>query len=533
MQAAVYALYPRACTVVAGSLSLLALMEAWFITKFGWPFDGNALNLVAETNTSEAIDLLSSLPWNWLLVAAAVPLPLGFIAWRYSSAAHGRARVTARRLFLFTIMALLAMAALSQPGSTDDDFDFDVGSTDTTFRLDAKDQQIALRGAFPTGLPWVLADFIGARRDLTRAIEHRKHFSFGASASSTHSRRRIYVLVVGETTRGDHLALNAYNRDTTPRLAARGDQVISLKRMYTVSTFTRLSVPVLLSRKPPESTAATFDEASIITAFKEAGFATTWISLQAPIGYHESPVSLHAAEADRQVFLNPADYRNSGKHDDAAVPALRQALEGNPDRDQFIVIHLLGSHFQYVDRYPEHFAHFLPDRPDDRKARLFNEQDKEYLINSYDNTVLFQDMVLDEIIGTLSGRTDADSWMFYTADHGEALFDDCRRHSGHGMASLATQHVASVFWASPSYAQSRSGEVAALRSHAESLTSTSMLFETLADLGELSVPRNRPNNSLARTELRYPDEVRDVEERERHVCSGRPGNSRVDQQGSR
>ncbi|UWX04332.1 sulfatase-like hydrolase/transferase [Pseudoxanthomonas sp. NC8] len=159
--------------------------------------------------------------------------------------------------------------------------------------------------------------------------------------------------------------------------------------MYTVSTFTRLSVPVLLSRKPAGSAAATFDEASILTAFKEAGFDTTWVSTQAPLGFHESPVSLLAAEADRRLFLNPADYRNSGRHDDAVLPVLRELLDASGGRDQFILVHLLGSHFQYVDRYPAAAAAFKPDRPPGRAARLFDRADREYLLNAYDNTVLF------------------------------------------------------------------------------------------------------------------------------------------------
>ncbi|WP_162435809.1 phosphoethanolamine transferase [Pseudoxanthomonas koreensis] len=511
VQAFLFLLCPRISLVLAASLSLLALLEIWFIREFGWPLDGNALSLVIETNIAEARDLLWSLSLGWPVCAVLVVALLCAMAWR-PPVAQGQLRSAAIRLLILASMGLLGLVYL-------DWFETGAEAQDSNpiFSSDPQGSRQALRGSFPVGVLWVLSDFANARRELDRAIKASKDYRFGVSPLPAQSKRRVYVYVVGETTRGDHLGLNGYWRDTTPKLAAR-EGVVSFHRMYTMSTFTRLSVPVLLSRKPPGDDMAIFSEASIVTAFKEAGFDTTWISLQAPIGYYESPVSLLAAEADRKVFLNPVDYRNSGRYDDAAVLALSAALRDGKGRDQFIVIHLLGSHFQYVDRYPEGFGKFLPDRPVGRSARLFSEDDKPYLLNAYDNTVLFQDSVLDEIIGILAVDQDAESWMMYSSDHGEAIFDDCRKFSGHGMASSATQNVAAVFWASPAYIASHAAKVTAMRQRADALISTSMMFETLSDLGGLHVPGGRPNNSLAGPVLRHPDEVAGIEGAEGGVC---------------
>ncbi len=108
--------------------------------------------------------------------------------------------------------------------------------------------------------------------------------------------------------------------------------------------------------------------------------------------------------------------------------------------------------------------------------------------------------------------------MMYASDHGEALFDDCRGYSGHGMESRATQNVAAVFWPSPAYAARYGGRVAAMRGRAQALASTAMMFETLADLGGIVVPGNRIDNSLAGASLRVPKEVAGIEPREAAAC---------------
>lgn len=511
-QASLYVLAPRLLSVLAALLCVLGAVELWLVATLGWPLDVNVLHALTETNAMESAELVASLPLLPLLAHTCVVVSLAVCAWPRTWQAKPEASKAAKRTAVLCVAAISALHVLDYWGASV----ADAVSAEAPFQADAEGPALALRGAYPTGLPWVLSDFLVARGELAQVAAQVRDYRFNVPPLEPMNHRRIYVFVIGETTRADHLGLNGYTRATTPRLNARG--VVSFSRLHSVSTYTRVSVPVLLSRRPPGGGGAGFGEASIVTAFREAGLATAWISLQAPLGFHESPVSMHAQEADIRMFLNLSDYRGSGRHDDAAIPALREVLQQTEGRDLFVVIHLLGSHFQYVDRYPDAFSQFLPDRPRGRSAKLFDEQDKEYLINAYDNTVLFQDAVLDGIIDVLARQPAAESWMMYSSDHGEALFDDCRKYSGHGMASAATQNVAAVFWASPLYASRQPRKVETLRGHADALASTAMMFETLADLGGLGVPAQRPQNSLASVPLRIPHELDGIEERELKAC---------------
>lgn len=505
---------PRIGLLVLSLIALISVPQSWFVYNFGWTLDPNALSLIAETNIAEAMDLLGSITLGvWLLAVSPPVLAILCLLVSEKVPTHRTSR-DARLAGLSAAGAAAIFAGVTWVGAG--------GSPnvpDATFPAAPRGQALAIRAAYPASLALLFSDYMRDRSSLESAIERSLTFRFEASAISRQQQRRVFVLVIGETVRADHLQLNGYERQTTPRLSKTPD-VISLSRMYSRSTFTRLSVPVILSRKPPESVAATFQEASIVRAFREAGYVTSWISLQAPIGYHESPTSVHAKEAHQTVFLNPADYRSNGKRDDAALPALQTQLAQTMGQDVFIVIHMLGSHFRYSDRYPARFSRFLPDRRENQQLKLFSETDKDYLVNSYDNSILFTDYVLSSMIQLLGSLPEAESWLMYVSDHGEALFDDCRKLSGHGQSAKATQSVAAIFWPSPVFKARNHALVANIKENRNQLTSTAMMFETLVSLGGFHVPNPRPQNDLTQLALRIPTEVQDVERLDAEACSG-------------
>lgn len=471
-----------------------------FQWRFGSLIDVNAIALIAETNPAEAGDLLASLPLS-LRLMLGLALVAGTRAvihpWQPKPA-------TARKMMLISgvvlSFVLLTVTLPSLAGFPPDD-----ETNRNAFIAPLLDEQEALRAAFPAGVPFVLGGYLKERAALTKVLIANKSFSFGAhKILATGGGRRIFVVVVGETSRADRWGLNGYQRNTTPQLGARKD-LLSFTKMHSHATFTRISVPVILSRKPPQSRLSTFGEASIITAFKEAGFHTAWISLQAPLGFHESPVTAIAGEADEVVFLNPVDYRRKGRRDAESIPELERIIAAN-ERDLFVVIHALGSHFRYTDRYGPEFARFVPDRYPRRLESLYAPEDKEVLSNAYDNSILATDAFLAGLIERLADYN-GQSWMLYVSDHGEALFDDCRQESGHGQSSKATHHVASVFWASPQFVAGYPDLMKRTNGNASRLASTGMIFDTLTSLGGLEIPGYRQELDMTGSMLSRPLEI--------------------------
>ena len=96
---------------------------------------------------------------------------------------------------------------------------------------------------------------------------------------------------------------------------------------------------------------------SIITAFKEAGFSTAFISNQRP---NRSFTEHFGNEADTTVYVTGADMETY-HFDEAVLEPVDRLLGDTLRRKQLIVIHTYGSHFKYRDRYPDNFSVFRPD----------------------------------------------------------------------------------------------------------------------------------------------------------------------------
>lgn len=139
----------------------------------------------------------------------------------------------------------------------------------------------------------------------------------------------------------------------------RRDGVVPFGDMLTQCNATHKSVPVILSSVSAENYNDIFEQKSIITAFKEAGFATLYISNQVP---NRSLIDYFSAEADRRVDISPREGQlyTDNRPDGDMLPILRQAV-ASTDSSLFVVLHMYGSHMDYTKRYPKDFAFFTPD----------------------------------------------------------------------------------------------------------------------------------------------------------------------------
>jgi glucan phosphoethanolaminetransferase (alkaline phosphatase superfamily) len=207
-------------------------------------------------------------------------------------------------------------------------------------------------------------------------------------------------MVIGESSRYDRWSLNGYARETNPLLSQEAN-LVALPDVITSVSATRLSVPVIISRKPAtQSLKDGFSEKSFLTAFKEAGFKTFWLSNQISFGKFDTPVSVFAKEADVVDFLNLGGFTDNSNYDEVLFGPLKHAL-ADPAPKKLIVLHTLGSHWNYSHRYPKQFDKWQPslfgvDKPVYTDIRI-----KEQLNNSYDSSILYTDWFLAHVIDAL------------------------------------------------------------------------------------------------------------------------------------
>ena len=156
---------------------------------------------------------------------------------------------------------------------------------------------------------------------------------------------------------------------------------------------THKSVPMLMSG----ITAANFDSLknvkSIITAFKEAGFKTTFVSNQAP---NHSFTQYFGDEADETIYMTDEETVGHHSFDRDMLAHVTQSLVDTSNKQQFFVLHSYGSHFKYAERYPAGGGSFKPD-----ECSEVNREMRPNLINAYDNSIEYTDGWIDELITLL------------------------------------------------------------------------------------------------------------------------------------
>src|SRR5690606_32736690 len=145
---------------------------------------------------------------------------------------------------------------------------------------------------------------------------------------------------------------------------------------------------------------------------------------------------------------------------------------------QFIVLHTMGSHFNYAHRYPDDYDVFQPSLMSLKAANLHDRAQKEHLNNSYDNSVVYTDWIIDSLIALLDAEG-AMSYLFYIADHGENLFDgDCDK-SGHGHNTERDFRVPALLWISDRFRQVNLHKVDLAESRRDAPLYAPQVFHTL------------------------------------------------------
>jgi len=217
----------------------------------------------------------------------------------------------------------------------------------------------------------------------------------------------VVVLAIGESSRRRSFSIYGYDRrNTTPALQqATGLHLLNgiAKRGSTLS-----ALPEILER----------NDVKLTTIVSRLGVPT---SCYVNYTLYDNCAAVGETKVSR--------CGHGGRcYDEDVVPLLEGNLNTYASGYRFVVLHLGGgSHGPtYADRHPREFQEFKPMCTDaDVASRCTIEQ----LYNSYDNTILYVDHVLGEIIRTLD-RSGVPYVFIYLSDHGESLMEGGRMFHG-------------------------------------------------------------------------------------------------------
>lgn len=306
--------------------------------------------------------------------------------------------------------------------------------------------------------------------------------------------RHVTVLVIGETTRAQNWGLNGYTRQTTPKLAARGEQIFNFPNVSSCGTATAVSVPCLFSvftRSDYNGTAANRQD-NLLDMLQRAGIQVSWIENNSDCkGLCERVPTTNVIE------LNLPEYCKGGEClDNIMLPEMDKALRQDPQRDLVLVLHTLSNHGPtYYERYTNEFRRFTPTCDTNEINRCSQEQ----LVNTYDNGILYLDNFLEQVIQKLELHKDWESSLFYVSDHGESLRENGIYLHGapYAIAPIEQTRVPMMMWFSEAFRKNEPFNFDCLRQNAQTRDfSHDNFFHTVISMADMRMELSAYDKNL-------------------------------------
>lgn len=315
----------------------------------------------------------------------------------------------------------------------------------------------------PASFFYVLKDYMFQRQSQGTRIDFKENTYCDVDTLTA-------IVVLGESLRADHLQMNGYKRNTTPLLASNA-QVCSFPYVYTEEVFTHTSLPVILTRADSISDKRAQIERSFISLFRKAGFRTSWLASQEPVNTYSD--FMH--EADTLIYANEGKnvYMFDKWLDGALLPSYLKELEGTNPR-KLIVLHTIGSHWWYNSHFEkEIFSPVLC-------SKNISSSTHEAIINSYDNTILYTDWFLYQLIEKLKGKP---AILIYLSDHGESLGENGKYL--HAEDNEPLHYPACFVWYSSEYEDLFPRKIEAMKKNTVKHVTTSFMFHSILDASSI------------------------------------------------
>lgn len=308
-------------------------------------------------------------------------------------------------------------------------------------------------------------------------------------------RKNLIILIVGETSRAANFSLGGYDRETNPLLAK--DNVVYFPKTSSCGTATAVSVPCMFSNMPRTG----YDESlahhqeGLLDIIQRAGIQVLWNDNDGGC----KGVCDRVPHQDVTDLKLPGECIDGECYDDVLFHGLEQTID-NMRGDGVIVLHTIGSHGPtYYNRYPPAFRRYTPTCDTSEIQSCSQEQ----LKNSYDNTILYVDYIVDKAIKLLQSKQDKfTTSLVYLSDHGESLGENGVYLHGlpYTIAPETQKHVPMLVWLSDDYQKRYGINYSCLQKQAkENDYSQDNLFSTMLGMTGVETQEYRAADDLLAT----------------------------------
>ena len=238
-----------------------------------------------------------------------------------------------------------------------------------------------------------------------------------AHAPHQETQAKLAIFVIGESLRAGGIGPDKIQRGPwTKALDARMHNQLGswLPTTCAGSNGTAVSVPLLLTGLTPAHYQEAARAPSILAVLKAAGYQTAWISNQDKSVFTEQGHDFYWTISQAASV--------SDSYDEQLVPIARAfaapvITDNNPQAHPYaMILHMHGSHFEYVQRYP---AAAFPAESTTLSA-------DELVELRYERSAEYTAKVITQLAALLD-QTTVPAYLVYSSDHGENLPRD---HNG-------------------------------------------------------------------------------------------------------
>ena len=331
-------------------------------------------------------------------------------------------------------------------------------------------------------------DNIRAYRELS------SHLDADVALTRNDGKIKNVVFILGESTNRNHMHLYGYYLPNTPNLddmAARGE--ISVFRDVVSPHSTTIAVlSKLFTFCNHESDKPWYEYSNLIDIMNSAGYKTYWLSNQESSGIWGNVAQIYAAHSNVSHFTRIRDSReDDGLEDGALFPLVDEAIAQRDEQKNFYVVHLMGGHGLYYNRFPYIFTKFTKD-----DIQLEVNEAQKTVIAQYDDALYYNDYIVSGIIDKFR-CTGEDSIVVYVPDHGEAVYDE-GGFTGH-IEENPSRHMIEIpviIWASDRFKELHPEKWAAIQAAVDNPYMTDDMIHTMLDIVDVQTADYDPARSI-------------------------------------
>lgn len=295
------------------------------------------------------------------------------------------------------------------------------------------------------------------------------------------------LLIIGESASRDYMkAFNKeYKYDTTPWLdrMAQSKNFILFPNAFSIGANTVLAVSNAMTEINQYNDKKFYESCSIIDIAHAAGYKVHWYSNQGHLGSADTPVTLIANTADVAKWTKQE--LNQIQYDESLLDYLGEL---DTTKNNFLVVHLKGSHFNFLNRYPESFT------------KLGTAGKYELELN-YANSIAYTDSVLEQIFNYAKDNLNLQA-MVYFSDH--ATVPDKRRSPN--FEGLASVRIPFFTYFADEYIARHQEVYDTLKKHENFYWTNDLAYELLCSILDIKSNHFDETNSLASEKFKYKRE---------------------------